>query len=122
MKLPLSFIFLTALSSFSSAFEVGRDEWTNAMTTALPNAFCQPQQFFRQCFDISEAQCMETATQTTRQCLQQFSAQFPQVFKQPDDGTYWGSKVGECAGEAYQTTLSKEFKNTAKCNDVNQWM
>lgn len=122
MKFPLSFIFLTTLSSFSNAFEVGRDTWTNAMSTALPNAFCQPQQFFRQCFDISEAQCVETATKVTRQCLQQFSAQFPQVFKQPDDGTYWGTKVGECAGEAYQTTLSKEFKNTAKCNDVNQWM
>ncbi|MCD8523360.1 MAG: hypothetical protein LRY66_03735 [Saccharospirillaceae bacterium] len=122
MKRPLSFLLLTALVPASEALEADRDVWINAMTTALPNAFCQPQQFFRQCFDISEALCMETATQTTRQCLQQFSAQFPQVFQQPADGAYWGTKVGECAGEAYQSTLSKAFKNTAKCNDVNQWL
>ncbi|PHS66332.1 MAG: hypothetical protein COB09_02390 [Thalassobium sp.] len=122
MKRPLGFILLATLIPASEALEVGRDVWTNAMTTALPNAFCQPQQFFRQCFDVSEAQCLQTASQTTKHCLQQFSAQFPQVFQQPADGSYWGTMVGQCAGEAYQTTLSKEFKNTAKCNDVNQWL
>ena len=93
----------------------------DSMSTVLPTVFCQANQYFRQCFDVSQAECKETALSATRVCLQKYKDKIPDTLVQPKDGTYWGRIVGSCAGEAYELTLRKKRIGNQKCNDPNNW-
>ncbi len=103
------------------AVEVAKEDWLGSMKSALPVAFCQSQQYFRQCFEVTATECEDVAAASTRVCLKQFEDQIPNVLVQPKDGTHWGTKVGECAGKAYEATLSKKRISNSRCNDLNNW-
>ena len=117
----LFILFAVTLSTSPYALEVTKDDWVRAMSTALPTAFCNPQQYFRQCFTVSAQECEETAATATRVCLNSYKDKLPQILHQPQDGTHWGTIIGRCAGEAYGITFTKKFINNARCNDVTQW-
>jgi hypothetical protein len=105
----------------ANATQVSKTNWLSAMETALPEAFCNPSQYFRQCFSVSARECEEVAASTTRICLSQNKAKIPDVLNQPKDGTHWGSIVGRCAGIAYELSLKKKRISNAKCNDASNW-
>lgn len=109
------------LNSAVLATEVSKDYWVEEMKTALPTAFCESIHFFRQCFEVNEIQCIETASLSTKICLHKYINQIPDTLIQPKDGAKWGNIIGQCAGENYHATLSRKFKNTAECNDINYW-
>jgi hypothetical protein len=117
--LVMIFVLLTSASAHPQ--EVTKDVWIESMSTALPTAFCQRDQYFRQCFDISQTECEETAMSATRVCLQKYKDKIPNILIQPKDGTYWGGIVGGCAGEAFQATLLKKRISSKRCNDPNSW-
>lgn len=96
--------------------------WLSAMTTALPPAMCQGEQYFRQCFDVTEERCLEAMKLSTKTCVEQHELRIPEVLIQPRDGTTWGTVVGSCTGASYETTLATQKKaNVAKCNDATAW-
>jgi hypothetical protein len=117
--LVVIFVLLTSASVHTE--EVSKGVWINSMSTALPTAFCQRDRYFRQCFDVSQTECEETAISATRVCLQKYKDKIPNTLIQPKDGTYWGRIVGSCAGEAYEATLLKKRISSKKCNDPNNW-
>ncbi len=114
-------IFVLLTSASANPEEVSKDVWIDRMSTALPTAFCQRDQYFRQCFDVSQTECEETAMSASRVCLQKYKDQIPDIFIQPKDGTYWGRIIGSCAGEAYEMTLLKKRISNKRCNDPNNW-
>lgn len=114
-------IFVLLISASANPGEVSKEAWIDSMSTALPTALCQADQYFRQCFDVSQAECEETAMSATRVCLQKYKDKIPNTLVQPKDGTYWGRIVGSCAGEAYELTLRKKRINDKRCNDPNNW-
>lgn len=118
-KYLLSAILL--LPIYAQAVEVNKAEWIDAMSTALPTAFCNSSQYFRQCFSITAHECEETAASATRICLSKNSANIPHVLHQPKDGTHWGTIIGKCAGEAFEASLASKRINNSKCNDINNW-
>jgi len=107
--------------TLAEAQEVSKEQWISAMKTALPAAFCNSSQYFRQCFDVTAIECEEAAASTTRLCLNELNNQIPEALIQPKDGTYWGTKVGECAGVAYETSLINKRISNKKCNDASNW-
>lgn len=117
--LIVTLVLLTSVSAHS--VEVSKEAWMDSMSTVLPTAFCQAHQYFRQCFDVSQAECEETAMSATRICLQKYKDKIPDTLVQPKGGTYWGRLVGRCAGEAYEITLRKKRISNQKCNDPNNW-
>lgn len=117
----LPVVFLLLISASANSAEVSKEAWINSMSTALPTAFCQADQYFRQCFDVSQVECGETAISATRVCLQKYQDKIPDTLTQPKDGTYWGRIIGSCAGEAYEIALRKKRINNQKCNDPNNW-
>ncbi|WP_028021673.1 hypothetical protein [Enterovibrio calviensis] len=122
MKVLTYIALLSIAGSFStSAFEVEKADWVNAMKTALPTAFCAPQQYFRQCFDVTPVQCEETAASATRVCLSNYQDSLPETFVQPNDGAHWGTIVGTCAGEAYIATLPEKYLESEKCDNPDNW-
>jgi hypothetical protein len=38
-----------------------------------------------------------------------------------ESGRKWGTKVGSCAGQAFEVTLVKKRLSTPKCNDPRNW-
>ncbi len=117
--LVLTLVLLISASAHSG--EVSKEAWLDGMSTALPTAFCQRDQYFRQCFEVSQTECEETAMSATRVCLQKYKDKIPNTLIQPKDGSYWGRIVGSCAGEAYEITLRKKRISNQKCNDPNNW-
>lgn len=121
MKIKLIFLTTLLLPLTVNAVEVSKSDWYNGMSTALPTAFCNSNQYFRQCFSVSAQECEEIAASATRVCLNKNDKDIPSTLVQPKDGTHWGTVIGKCAGEAYEITLSKKRINNAKCNDINNW-
>jgi hypothetical protein len=91
------------------------------MSTALPAYFCQPSQYFRQCFRVAASECEEVAASATRVCLDKHKADIPAVLVQPKDGTRLGNLIGSCAGGTYEVVLAKKRLSNAKCNDPANW-
>lgn len=101
--------------------EVPKEQWIIAMKTTVPAFFCGPEQYFRQCFQVSAPECEETAASSTRTCLRKIEGQIPDKLVQPGDGTFWGNKIGQCAGIIYEAVLADKRISTAECNDVSNW-
>jgi hypothetical protein len=110
----------TAKSSVVTAI-VERDVWIAQFEMALPVALCRDNFYFRACFTVTPEECERTAASATRVCIAKFKKQLPAKFHQPDEGTEWGSKIGNCVGTAYEVSLPSHRISNAKCNDPSQW-
>lgn len=117
MKATLSIGLLMLIASTSFANEVSKNDWIKGISTALPIHFCKSDQYFRQCFNVTQIECEETALSTVRICLSQNKDSIPARLRQPEDGTKWGNIIGSCAGSAYEITLQKNHINNSKCNN-----
>ena len=105
------------LATSAEANEVSKAEWIKAMSTALPAHFCQPTQYFRQCFSVTQPECEQVALSATRICLEKHRSEIPEVLVQPRDGTRFGTIVGACSGGTYESTLIKKKISNARCNN-----
>ncbi|MBL4711941.1 MAG: hypothetical protein JKX75_05490 [Gammaproteobacteria bacterium] len=121
MKFKLIVLTILLFPLNLSATEVTKSNWFNGMSTALPTAFCNSSQYFRQCFSVSAQECEETAASATRICLNKNDKDIPHVLVQPKDSTHWGTIIGACAGEAYEIALINKRINSVKCNDISNW-
>lgn len=121
LVLSIIFYIVTTYSVIGFATEVDKEYWVDSMKSALPKTFCESIHFFRQCFEVNEEQCIETASLATKICLHQYINQIPDALNQPKDGAKWANIIGQCAGENYRQTLKRKFKDTAECNDINHW-
>jgi len=116
MLYPLLIVSLPAYST-----EINKEDWMKEMTTLLPVIFCQSDQYFRQCFNVSAEKCEEAAASATRVCMGKYADQIPEILVQPKDGTHWGTELGNCAGVAYEYALVKQRKSEDICNDASHW-
>lgn len=121
MRKAIQSMILVSFISFSfsaQAVDVAKSDWTSSMGNLLPAAFCQDNSLFRECYKQSAEECHAVATQVTASCLTQFAPQFPEVFHQPEDGTNWGRKVGECAGVLFALQSKKVLVDTPRCKSM----
>ncbi len=113
---------LLLLPALSVAGEGNKDEWIDAVTQALPEAFCQDGQYFMSCYEVTQKECRRVSLLVVESCMDSFKGQFPDNFDE-ESGAHWGEQVGRCAGTAFHIYFEKEgkFRNTEKCNDAGQW-
>ena len=64
--------------------EVSKQEWMQHMRSVIPTAFCQSDQYFRQCFAISSNDCQEIMSLATRSCLNEINNKLPNKLRLPD--------------------------------------
>lgn len=114
-------LFFLSFSVIAAEEEVSKSYWISAMKTALPAAFCNSEQYFRQCYKVTAIECEEVAASATRLCLNDLESELPNVLLQPRDGTFWGTKVGECAGIAYDVSLNAKRISNDECDNVLNW-
>lgn len=106
------------------AVKVQKGAWVESFKTGFSSFICRKGQFFRECFAISEDECLQEALRATKVCLADKEGQIPAALNQPQDGTHWGSVVGSCAGSAFEVTLTArgKKKKSAECADPNKWV
>lgn len=107
--------------SIAHAGQVTKAEWLAAMPSALSNYFCQPDQYFRQCFDVTAPRCQEVVESASVECLTNYQNDIPEVLNQPRDGTHWGQVVGRCVGQSYELSLTSVRLSNRRCNDPSNW-
>jgi hypothetical protein len=117
LKLILALIATSLLTTGAGANEVSKTDWIKGMSTALPAHFCQPAQYFRQCFSVSQPECEQVALSATRICLEKHKSEIPEVLVQPKDGTRLGTIIGACSGGTYEATLIKKRISNARCSN-----
>lgn len=98
--------------------KISSADWKREMETEVPNAFCDPQQYFRQCFDVDEATCRSTVAELMPACFAKL--QLPETMATGDGGKF-GEKLGECIGGRYDDKLNSKHNANPKCTDPNNW-
>lgn len=98
------------------------DKWIGVMRELLPKELCKTGSFFRECFTIDEAECLQVAKAELEPCVTKNAASLPQI-RDSETGRKGGEMLGRCVGIAFQQGLDKKgkFTNTQKCNDPSQW-
>ncbi len=119
-KLILAITVFFATTSVAQG-PVTKEKWSEGMRTLLPVLLCEESSFFRECFDVTAEKCEEVALSTTRVCLEDIKEELPPIFESRAVGEEWGSKVGICAGTAYEVALLKKKLDKPKCYDPSAW-
>lgn len=96
--------------------QVTAEAWTVGMMETLPDFFCQDDQYFMQCFEVTQSECQTVARQEAQRCLAEFADQLPARLTMPNDGREWGTEVGRCAGIGYDLQLAKRKLAAPRCN------
>lgn len=107
---------LVVHSSAHAQLRVNAEDWMVGMMETLPNHFCQDDQYFMQCFDVTESECQSVSTRQAQRCLDKFADQLPAQLTMPDDGRQWGVDVGRCAGVGYDLQLAERKLAGPRCN------
>lgn len=90
------------------------------LTTAL---FCTPESYFRQCFAITEPDCLTVAGMAFDACVAELGDEIPATIQGPEEGEAAGQMMGACTGAAYDQALAERGlrHDTAACNDPSNW-
>lgn len=115
------FLFMAMLSQSLHAAEINKNAWINAITTALPAAFCKASQYHRQCFSVTAQECEEVTATAASICLNKNNKKIPNTLTLPRDDTLWGAIINVCASRVYETSLIQKRVNNNKCNDPGNW-
>lgn len=131
MKFPIiafAALFLSAAAAKQAEAEsaVTKSAWLEAMKTAIPNAFCSGKglsRYFRECFKVTEDQCIEEALRAVKVCILSMTDQMPDELHSPDDGRTWGRKLGACAGTGFEIALklTGSHIDSADCKDITKF-
>jgi len=118
-------IFLLVMALLGSPAQAGQTvtkaKFMEVMKTALPSAFCKDKMYFRQCFKITEDECIQEALRDTKICLTSEAGKLPDILNQPQDGQKYGREIGSCAGATFSTTLGGKKIDSPLCNDPKKW-
>lgn len=117
------FLFLFVLGSFTLTLAEKRDfkkEMYTTLITDAPIKFCQPNLLFRECYQVTEAECKDIITLSMKACYKTFENNIS------DDLTMkqliaQGGKIGECAGTLYEVILTKASKRDEECLKNPKW-
>ncbi len=101
--------------------EISKEKWMFAMKTTFPVAICTSDQYFRQCFEVTELECEEIASSSARVCADELNDQIPTVLK-PEDKGFWGGEIGRCIGNAIEAANYKKKTSNPKCKDASHWL
>jgi len=87
--------------------------WISMTEKKLPAEFCKEGEYFRECFKLSNRECLENAEATVKSCLLKLNSQIPKRIVQHEDGVHWGQQVFNCAGHAIELRLKTKARPTA---------
>ena len=103
--------------SLSQAGDLTQEQWIAFMVRGFPSAFCGPDQFYRNCFEVSAEECTETVTSAAEDCLDEVADELPETFTF-EQGRKWGPVIEKCIDAAYVQTYSDLKIDSEECNAI----
>jgi len=116
MRRDLAFVVVMSVA----ACKASKQDWIKQFEPAVVTALCEPQQYFRKCFEIDDTGCRTAMGRHVHTCLLENDPSIPDQLDQAD-GRRWGGEIGACAGTAYEEELSAKRRHDARCDDPNAW-
>jgi hypothetical protein len=117
MRLHALALILIFSPSVAVSESIQKRDWLQNVHMNLPILLCVPKGYFRQCFSVSVQECEGTALAATKDCIEKYSSQLPDVMSLPKDGQDWGRTIGTCAGARTELALVRKRVNNPKCAD-----
>ena len=112
------FLFGLLLSfSISSAADLTQDQWINFMTKNMPALFCKPDQYYRDCYEVTKEECEDTAAFAVQACITNHMQELPDIFSY-EESRRWGGIIEKCVDEEYSRTFSNQKKDTEECKEI----
>jgi hypothetical protein len=101
--------------------QMPRAQWAAAFKPMMSTEACKAGSYFRQCFRMTGRECHRVMSRVTERCLSNLSSSLPATITSREQSINAGSRVGECAGTAFELqNLSRKIKKTI-CNDASNW-
>lgn len=96
--------------------------WLDIMRKQLPGAFCKDEMYFRQCFDVTAAECQALVSKHFEPCLAEHPEAVPRIVN-ADTGRAGGQVLGACVGSRYDLELQRagKRKSSERCNNAANW-
>jgi hypothetical protein len=101
---------------------ITKGEWLRVLPFDVAGYFCQPEMFFRQCFEVTEHVCIQGVTSSIDACIETIGEKMPENL----DGeaqVKWGSEIMSCTASVYEQAMRKQlvFKSSKKCESSEAW-
>jgi hypothetical protein len=118
MKTILSFVLMLsfgsalACQSNESDCLINKNDWSNLFSTVLPAALCKEDSPILQCYEVTQAKCLEISLAVTQQCIKDTA--IPDSFKK-SESKKWGGIVGSCAGDKLTNQLQLKKGKSEDC-------
>jgi hypothetical protein len=100
----------------ASTDTVSRDAWIPSMVKALPEFACKDKSYFVTCFGMTIPQCSTAIGTLTQTCATKLKSTIPAELTKDLAGEY-GGKIGECAGDLFETQNAAKKVNSPACNN-----
>ena len=113
-------IFITTflfLYSLAQAGDLTQEQWIDYMTKNLPIVFCNPNQYYRECFEFTQEECRENITFAIENCIDKNLDQMPEMFT-IKSSRKWGSILEKCVDEEYVNTYSDQRIDNEYCRSI----
>ena len=121
--IPVSQPMPTSGAPMPPGMGVPRAQFLASWTTLVANGFCRDGMYFRECFRVTQPECIELSTRAAQNCINANLATIPDPIA-PGQGEPIGRTLGECAGTSYEQALAVQGKrkSDAICNDASHWV
>jgi hypothetical protein len=106
-----------SLFSLSYAADLTQDQWVSFMVRNLPSVFCQPGQFYIDCYEVTKEECVDAASSATEACIDNRLQELPEIFTYKES-RHWGSIIEKCVDQEYSSTYIDQKKDTEECKEV----
>jgi len=112
------FLFVWILSfSVGHAADLTQEQWIKFMTQNMPALFCKTDQYYRDCYEVTQEECESTAAFAVEACISSHIQELPDIFSY-EESRKWGALIEKCVDEEYSQTLSGQKKDTPECQET----
>lgn len=91
-----------------------KKDWVIGMQNDLPKVLCQNDKYFVQCYNTTEAECIEVMGLYVKACLNNVIIALPPELNK-HQGEYWGQMVGRCSYDLYEKFMKGKKLDKPSC-------
>lgn len=118
-RLSRTIFFLAWVCSFSigQAADLTQDRWRDFMTKNMPSLFCKPDQYYRECYEVTPEECQNAVAFAVEACIADHIQELPDIFTYTDSRR-WGAVIEKCVDAEYTITFGNQKIDTDACKEI----
>ena len=117
LRSVIIFVLIVFPFSQAQARDLTQEQWIEFMTKNLPTVFCDPSQYYRECFEVTQEECKDMVTLFIGNCIDKNIMAMPETFDLKESRT-WGSILEKCVDEIYVNTYTNLRIDNEYCSSI----